>query len=234
MPNTLRILAFSDLHGKCFREAAALIDARKPDWIVLCGDLLPDFAMLGGGTARLEAQREFWRLYRSSFIRPFAVTTLVRGNHELEGFEDPELHKLPAALQGHVVRLEGIPVECGAWGWSRELEEEDLLEELRVQLADHPVPAVYVSHVPPHGCLDRSLGGENLGHRPLADHLRRRGWPEVLVLCGHVHEAFGSQDCGATVVVNAACGYALLEWTLGTTRILEQARLAPAREGDWE
>jgi len=107
MTRPIRILAFSDLHGKGFREASSLIDQQRPDWIVLCGDLLPDFSMVGGMASRLEAQK-------------------------------------------------------------------------------------------------------------------------ALVLCGQVHEAFGSMECGETLVVNAACGYALLEWKLGTPTLLEQARLMPA------
>jgi len=234
MAQTLRILVFSDLHGRCYREASSLIDAQRPDWIVLCGDLLPDFGRIGGRESRLEAQREFWKVYRSGFLRPSAVTTLVRGNHEIEGFSDPGLQAIPAPLQGRVVRLEGIPVEFGAWGWSREWEEEELEEELRAQLAANPSPSIYLSHVPPYGCLDRAWGGDNIGHRPLFRHLRQRDWPEALVLCGHVHESFGSMECGETLVVNAACGYALLEWTLGTTRLLEQSRLEPMRDADWE
>ena len=234
MTKSLRILALSDLHGKCFKEAASLIDEQRPDWIVLCGDMLPDFDRIAGRESRLEAQREFWKVYRSRFIRPFAVTTLVRGNHEIEGFADPGLQQLPAMLQGRVVRLEGIPVEFGAWGWSREWEEEGLVSELQAQLAGNPVPSIYVSHVPPYGCLDRAWGGDNIGHRPLFQHLRRRDWPEALVLCGHVHESFGSMECGETLVVNAAYGYALLEWSLGTPRLISQARLEPARESDWD
>jgi len=226
MAPTLRLLAFSDLHGGSFREAGELIDAHRPDWIVLCGDLLPDYDRLEGREARLEAQRDCWQRGRSSFLRPFAVTTLVRGNHELEGFEDPELQALPPMLQGRVVRLEGVPVMGGARGWSRAWEDEALEAELQAQLAQNPGAAIYVSHVPPHGCLDRGRSGDAIGHRPLAAHLRRRGWPEALVLCGHVHEAFGRRDFGDTVVVNAACGYALLEWTPGTPRLLEQGRLA--------
>ena len=231
---TLRILVLSDLHGTCFREASTLIDAHRPGWIVLCGDILPDFGRIAGRGNRLDAQREFWRVHRSAFIREGAVTTLVRGNHELEGFSDPGLDRLPAALQGRVARLEGIPAEYGAWGWSREWEEEDLQAELRAQLAENPAPSVYISHVPPYGCLDLSRGGENIGHRPLFEHLRGRDWPEALVLCGHLHESFGSLDCGDTLVVNAACGYALLEWNLGTSRLLGMARLAPSREADWD
>ena len=92
-------------------------------------------------------------------------------------------------------------------------------------MAETTTPSIYLSHMPPYGYLDRGQTGEAIGHRPLCEHLRRRGWPEVLVLCGHVQESFGSLDRGETLIVNAACRYALLEWTLGTTRILAQDRL---------
>ena len=197
---------------------------------MLCGDLLPDFERIAGAGNRLEAQREFWRLHRSTFLRPYAVTTLVRGNHELEGFADPGLQRLPDPLRGRVVRLEGIPVEFGAFGWSREWEEEDLAAELQAQLLENPAPSIWISHVPPYGCLDRAWSGDHLGHRPLSRQLAGRRWPEALVLCGHVHEGFGSQERGETLVVNAACGYALLEWNLGTPRLLELVRLGAARK----
>jgi Icc-related predicted phosphoesterase len=234
MTQPLRILACSDLHGKGFKAAARLIDEHRPDWIVLCGDLLPDFGRIGGRGNRLETQREFWQVYRSTFLRPWAVTTLVRGNHELEGFADPGLQGLPAGVQGQVVRLEGIPIECGAWGWSREWEAPALAGELEEQVRANPAPAFYLSHVPPYGCLDLSKGGERIGHRPLFDHLRARDWPAAVVLCGHVHESFGSMDCGGTLVVNVACGFALLEWQAGAVRVLRQARLEPDREADWD
>ncbi|WP_005032761.1 metallophosphoesterase family protein [Holophaga foetida] len=217
---SLRILAFADLHGKGFKEASDIIDDTRPDWIILCGDILPDFPRISGQTSRLEAQREFWQTYRSRFIRDFAITTFVRGNHEIEGFSDPALLRLPPALAGQVVRLEGIPAEFGAWGWSREWEEEELDEELQVQLHANPSPRIYLSHVPPYGCLDRAAHGEHIGHRPLAQHLRGRDWDETLVICGHVHEGLGHMEERGTTIVNATGGYALLEWNLGTTRLL--------------
>lgn len=228
-PNHLRILAFSDLHGEGFQEASRVIDDSRPDWIVLCGDMLPDFGVISGEGSRLEAQRQFWMVYRSTFIRDFAVTTLVRGNHEIEGFCDPDLRRVPSQVEGHVVRLEGIPVEFGGWGWSREWEEEDLMEELAGQLRDGPSPWIYISHVPPFGYLDRTANGEHIGHRPLSLHLYEQDWPEKLVLCGHVHEGFGHQEMGQTTLVNAACGYALLDWHLGTTTVVKQERLMVER-----
>ncbi|MGA2080306.1 MAG: metallophosphoesterase [Holophaga sp.] len=226
------LLALSDLHGKWFQEAAGLIAATQPGWIVLCGDLLPDFGRISGQESRLTAQRDFWRTYRSKFIRPFAVTTLVRGNHEIEGFRDRGLDRVPAGLVQHVVRLEGIPIEFGAFGWSREWEEEDLEEELGSQLREVPEPWIYVNHVPPFGCLDQTTGGR-VGHRPLLRHLEARQWPQALVLCGHVHEDFGHQVRGGTLVVNVACGYALVRWSEEDGPVLlAQGRLeAPGESG---
>jgi len=153
---------------------------------------------------RLLAQREFWQVYRRTFVREFAVTTLVRGNHEIEGFQDQALCRLPAGLDGHVVRLEGVPAEFGPWGWSREWEDDRLERELFDRLKDAPEPWIYVSHVPPFGCLDTTKACEHVGHRPLARHLQGRGWPNALVLCGHVHESFGSMQKDQTLIVNAA------------------------------
>jgi len=181
--------------------------------------------MIPGQQSRLEAQREFWTTYRHTFIRDSARTTLVRGNHEIEGFEDPDLCHPPDGLDGHVVRLEGIPAEFGWWGWSREWEENELERELRDQLRDSPRPRIYLSHVPPYGCLDTSAGGEHIGHRPLADHLEERGWPNSLVLCGHVHANFGCTGRGQTLIVNAACGFALIDWNGKGAKVLNLARI---------
>jgi Icc-related predicted phosphoesterase len=63
MEGDLRILAISDLHGLHFKTASDLIDDMRPDWIVLCGDLLPDFGKIPGVGNRLHAQRAFWQVW---------------------------------------------------------------------------------------------------------------------------------------------------------------------------
>ena len=221
----LRILAFSDLHGRAMKRASELIDDLRPNWIVLCGDILPDFSMISGKGNRLEAQRSFWSVYRSNFVRDFAVTTLVRGNHEIESFSDPDLGCLPSKVQNHVVRLEGIPLEFGGWGWSREWEDEMLENELQDQLHECPSPRIYLSHVPPFGCLDLAASGERIGHRYLLQHLTERNWPEALVICGHVHESFGVIERGNTLIVNVSCGFALLEYGSGAATMIRMGRL---------
>ena len=225
----MKILHFSDLHGRHTREAERLIASHAPDWIVLTGDILPDFHMIGGRGNRLDCQREWWGTYRSSFQRPGAVTTLTLGNHEIEGFRDRALEAVPAALQGRVGVLEGNPAEFGAWGYSREYEPKALQGE--VDALGRPL--VLLSHCPPHGWLDSNNEGVEIGHPPLRRFLDESLEAPLLVLCGHVHESFGQLRRGRTLIVNAATGFALLELDLniGQAQVLELSRLNQSTHG---
>lgn len=221
------ILAFADLHGSSYAEAARLIDLHQPDWVVLAGDILPEFRMIHGIQRRLEAQRLHWQTYRTEFQREGTTTTFVRGNHEIEGFRDPLLERVPSHLLGRVIRLEGIPIEFGAWGFSREWETEDLHQELEQECAGLRglPPIVVVSHVPPHGILDQTRHGSSIGHRPLRRMLEERQIPGLLVLCGHVHESFGTHECFGATIVNVATGYALVELRHGRPHVIEMKRI---------
>jgi|GEM_PF-1301535 len=220
----MKILAFSDLHGNGFHEASSLIDQLRPDWIVSCGDLLPDFSQRPANY-RLMAQQEFWRDHRHLFTRPGTVTTMIVGNHELPGFKYPKMDLLPAGFEDRVVRLEGIPGDSGPFSFVNALPEAELEEELQDQLSIIPNPLIYLSHAPPYGSRDKSDRGDHIGHRPLLRHLRDRDWPRVLVLCGHVHNCFGFEHAGATTILNVATGYALIEWDKGSAHVLELGRL---------
>jgi hypothetical protein len=219
----MKILHLSDLHGRHTKTVERLIETHTPYWIVLTGDILPDFHMIGGRGNRLACQREWWGTYRSSFIHPGAITTLSLGNHEIEGFRDRELEGAPTALQGRVGVLQGNPAEFGAWGFSREYEPDELQEEVDVLNR----PLVVLSHCPPHGLLDANKEGTRIGHPPFRIYLHEAQDPPLLVLCGHVHESFGQIRRGRTLIVNAATGYALLELDLqhGHAQVLEMSRL---------
>lgn len=235
---TLRLLHFSDLHGTSMREAGSLIEGFKPDWIVLTGDMLPDFARLPNRSRRMQAQTEWWGSWRSEFLLEGATTTFTLGNHEVEGFEDRNLRQVPSLLRGRVAMVEGIPARWGAWGFAREWDDDELEEEV-LALGRDGDPLVILSHVPPYGWLDRNNRGERIGHIPLRnfldpteEQLERHGnslpqRPASLVLCGHVHESFGWERHGPTVVVNAATGYALLNFDTdsGSVEIIQMERL---------
>jgi Icc-related predicted phosphoesterase len=236
----LRILHFSDLHGVAMRLAESTIEAVQPNWIVLTGDILPDFSRLPGESRRLAAQREWWRTWRSSFLREGIRTTFVRGNHEIEGFEDRSLRSVPGELAGMVGFLEGIPARWGAWGFAREWDEEALQQEVEAM----GEPFVVMSHVPPHGWLDVNGGGDHIGHLALREFLDasevavrsltfrgRYVKPPGLVLCGHVHQGFGWERHGPTLVVNAATGFAVVDLDLGSgvAHVLRMERLLEGR-----
>ena len=219
----MKILHFSDLHGRHTKVAERLIDTHAPGWIVLTGDILPEFPRISGRGNRLSAQRDWWGTSRGSFMHPHAVTTFTLGNHEIEGFLDHELETPPQALQGKVGVLQGNPAEFGAWGFSREYEPDELQEEVDVL----NLPLVVLSHCPPHGLLDANREGIPIGHSPFRAYLDEVPKAPLLVLCGHAHEAFGETRLGRTLIVNAATGYALVDLDLecGQARVLEMSRL---------
>jgi Icc-related predicted phosphoesterase len=224
MANHLRILAVADLHGLNFGKVAYAIDELRPDWIVVVGDVLPDYPRISGHLSRLEAQRESWRVFGRCFARDGAKTTVVGGGHETGGFAAPQFRRLPEGLEGHVVRLEGVG--SNLQGTDGRRDEGALERELRSQLRIAPEPWIYISRLPPHGCLDRLMDGEHVGHRPLARHLEERGWPRAtLVICGHVHDGFGCAERDQTLIVNAKGGLAVLEWDPDGSRILDLERI---------
>jgi len=232
----VKILAFSDLHGRNYKKAAQLIRLLKPDWIVLLGDILPDFDMVSGTANRLECQQNHWREHGHFFENPLAPTTFIRGNHEIDGFEVPLRHRmLPGGLEGRVIRLEGYPADGGASVDRRCLSLEGLSKEMQDQACQNPGAGVVLSHVPPFGCLDQTEPGQLIGHKPLAAWLAkgqigRRG----LVLSGHVHESFGIGSIGDNpednvLVVNLAAGFALVQTVDEGWRVNRMARLDEIR-----
>ena len=220
----MRILVFSDLHGNGFTEAERLTAELEPDWVVLCGDMLPDFNNRPSNK-RLDAQLDFWREHRGCFLREGAVTTFILGNHEQSGFLDEDMLRLPDSLDGRVVRLEGIPGDAGPFSFAKGSPESVLEAELQAQHKIAPDPFIYLSHAPPYGSRDKTLRGTHIGHRPLFRHLQSRDWPQALVVCGHTHQSYGHEEVGGTTILNAATGYALLTWEQGKTCLLEMHRL---------
>ncbi|MBS7248782.1 MAG: metallophosphoesterase family protein [Candidatus Jordarchaeales archaeon] len=176
----MKVVAFSDIHG----NVAALKDAReriinrvKPDVVVVCGDI----THLGGAEVALQVLRALEGLH---VFYVWGNMDSVGRNLQLplEGME---------CIHGRIVSFGGVDFV----GLSANFDPKFLLS---VKKSENPM--VVVSHEPPRGCCDKAWSGMNIGNKHLRSFVESV-MPE-LVFCGHVHEARGSCQLGATIVVN--------------------------------
>jgi Icc-related predicted phosphoesterase len=91
----------------------------------------------------------------------------------------------------------GVPVTpFGPWSWDFTESQATAL------LADCPNDAILVSHSPPKGIADLSSSGKHLGSEAVLDTIKSK--TPSLVVCGHIHESWGSTEkLGNTMIVNA-------------------------------
>lgn len=75
------------------------------------------------------------------------------------------------------------------------------LMEIAEPIAGHPIPAIFVSHVPPIGSsLDTNRKGEHAGSKAVRNFIENHH--PALCLSGHVHHGRGEEQIGETHVVN--------------------------------
>lgn len=189
---TVRILAFSDLH-RDLDAAARLVEASAgADLVIGAGD----FASVHEGLAEaIDA------------LAPIGVpTVLVPGNNETEAALREAAAGWGAAtvLHGEAIETGGVTVfGLGAgvpvtpWGWSFDLTEE----EAAGMLAACPAEALLVSHSPARGYADESSAGDHLGSEAVLEAIREQRPP--LMVCGHIHESWGREsELGPTRIAN--------------------------------
>ena len=62
---------------------------------------------------------------------------------------------------------------------------------------------ILITHGPPFGILDQTIRGEKVGCEDLTDIVQNRVKPSLHVF-GHIHEAYGQEQIGETLYVNAS------------------------------
>lgn len=140
-------------------------------------------------------------------LQPISVpTVLVPGNNETEDALRAACEDWDAAtvLHGQATDIDGMQffglgagIPVTPWDWSFDLDEEQAAEKL----AACPEGAVLVIHSPPRGHYDTSSSGDHLGSTAILEAIESRRPP--LAVCGHIHEAWGSEDeIGPTTVIN--------------------------------
>lgn len=187
----VRLLGFSDVHRDRSRAKRLVAMAERADVVVGAGD----FASMRAGLGRtIDVLR-----------RISSPTVLVPGNNESDtalwracaGWESASI------LHGEVKEIAGVPffglgggIPPTPFPWSFDLSEEDAEKLLR----RCPQGAVLVIHSPPKGYVDQAFG-RHLGSAAIRDAIEAKQPP--LVLCGHIHQAWGCEAMvGPTRVVN--------------------------------
>ena len=187
----MKLLAFSDLHRDQDRAERLVELARESDVVLGAGDY---------ATMRLGLEGTIETL--SAIAAP---TLLIPGNAE----SDTELWQACQGWRGaHVLHGEALRLEGGQFfglgggvpptpfPWSFDLSED----EAAAKLESCPEGAVLVVHSPPKGHVDKAHG-RHLGSRAILEAIERKR--PALVVCGHIHQCWGSEAViGTTPVVN--------------------------------
>lgn len=199
----MRLVCLSDLHSDDTTMLRILDHAGPADVVVLAGDLTHF------GEPR-DAERMV-RLAGSAGGRVLAVA----GNCDSRSI-DARLAELNVSLMRTAVvhdnaafyGLSAMPI------WMRsmyEFTEDEIAEILRdghAQL-DGQLDGrfeILVSHPPPRGCqLDLTRRGDHVGSTAVREWVDER--QPSLVICGHIHEARGTETIGPTQVVNCGPAY---------------------------
>ena len=195
----MRLLGLTDIHGSRAAIERILSHVQKIDAILLGGDIT-NF----GSPEDAEAIVRIAQAHCDTVLA-------VAGNCDSAEIDD-RLAELGVSVFERSVEVDGV----GFYGlsamppWLRSMysfTEEEIAEALQSgssQLGS-PEREVLLSHSPPHATtVDRTFSGQHVGSTALRAFVEERQ-PE-LVICGHIHEARGTDRIGRTTIVN--CGQA--------------------------
>lgn len=200
----MKLLLFSDLHRDSKMASNIIEKSEDVDIVIGAGD----FCTIHRGLQDIIYQLR-------AITKP---TVLVPGNSETldelrlasKNWENAEvLHGAGTEINNlHFYGIGGgIPVTPFG-SWSYDFSEEEA-EEL---LLDCPAKSILVSHSPPKGILDRSSWKKSLGSTTIRNFIDEKN--PRLVVCGHIHESAGRQECvRETLVVNAGPKGVIVELT---------------------
>lgn len=201
-------IVIGDLHGDAGR-IARIPELEQAQGVIISGDL----SRQGGLASARQVVETIWQ-YNPTVLaqignldRPEVDNWLEQQGINLHNKVRELTPKVAViGLGGSVFTPLGTPSEfpesCYA-GWLTKLDQQAGAYEF----------VVLISHNPPYDTVcDRLHNGVHVGSRALRDYLEERQ-PQACI-CGHIHEARGSQLLGRTIVANpgafAAGGYVVL------------------------
>jgi len=205
----IEIIVLGDVHGQEERlgRALDLVRGARPAVALLIGDVGVDPPW---GTERLTGRAahdaSVGRVLTTVRDTLRTDVAFVPGNHDLR---DPPPHSAGVNCDQRRSELAGLSIVGlgGAgptkFGFPYEWAEKEADLVLRRLLGEgSPPPDVLLSHAPPRSTpLDRTQRGEHVGSRAVRKWIARAR--PRLVLCGHIHEAWGAAKLDGVPCVNA-------------------------------
>ena len=195
----MKLLCTSDLHGIVPVQMAKIVKEKKVDAILYGGDFSPH-----GWGGEGESTEEPMNFMTGLGVPVFSVF----------GNIDPEESFFEEFDQKHknfsFIHLKRVKVKN--WyilGIGDFYFDDYALKAAESLLKQKPEKTIILSHYPPRGVLDRTDFGSHVGSQELRDLIKKYKPP--LFLCGHIHEAAGTDKLGKTVVVNMAMKNVLVE-----------------------
>ncbi len=232
----MKIIAVADLHG-------LLPNIPECDLLLIGGDIAPDLPVPSrrgsGYAATVKAGQHRQLDWLNTEFRtwldeiPAEAVVGIAGNHDF-GLELPHAMRDLEGLRWTYLRdnsttIGGLEIYGTPWvpalpNWAFHASDRALYARADAIPKDMDI---LLTHGPPRGYRDGIpyfSGSQHVGDIPLMERLvalDEAGEAPSVVICGHIHEAFGVENMGDITVINAAFVDEKYEPVNGLTEIVE-------------
>jgi Icc-related predicted phosphoesterase len=191
----MRIVAISDTHGYHTK-------LKVPD-----GDML-----IHTGDVSSQGKEFEIILFLNWFAeQPHKHKVFIAGNHDFYFERTPtsDVNKIipdnvtylnDSSVTVEGIRIWGSPIQPWFYDWAFNRHRGAEIKKHWDLIPENT--DILMTHGPAYGVLDRTTRGEKVGCRDLREAIERVQ-PKLFV-CGHIHEAYGVEEHGATTFVNAS------------------------------
>ncbi|MEM3833069.1 MAG: metallophosphoesterase [Thermoprotei archaeon] len=192
------LLVVSDIHGnlRALNKIVKAVAGKKVDAVIVAGDVT-DF---GTGENAIQTLNILKDVNKKIFYVPGNCDYV--DTFDIKELEEMNIHGKHAKINDLFVVGVGGSVET-PFSTPFELGEEEIdsLLEKAYRSAKQPKNFILVSHTPPYNTrLDLTYSGLHTGSKTVRAFIEEH--KPMLVVCGHIHEARGTDKLGESLMVN--------------------------------